>query len=298
MGKVYAMGACEMELEGKYLTCLKESNDIFEDTEGLRERMAEDGYLFFRGFHNKSNSIAARRNILTKLNEMGRLDSRYPMEEGVAAQGKKDFIFGKTNYPVDLPDLLSVVESAETMSFFDRFLGASSLTLDYKWPRAVAPGSGSRAHYDVVYMGRGTKNLYTMWSPLGDVPMELGSLCICLESHRFERLKDTYGKMDISKDMVNSGGFSNNPIEIVELFGGRWATADFQAGDAIIFGMYTMHMSLTNQTGQYRTSCDTRYQLASEPVDQRFMGSNPTPPSYDGVERTITMEELRKQWRL
>jgi hypothetical protein len=104
--------------------------------------------------------------------------------------------------------------------------------------------------------------------------------------------------MDVSQDMVEMGGFSNNPIEIVDRFGGQWATTNFAAGDALIFGMYTMHMSLTNHTNRYRTSCDTRYQLASEPVDMRFMGDKPTPPTYDGVKRTVSMKQLREQWGL
>jgi ectoine hydroxylase-related dioxygenase (phytanoyl-CoA dioxygenase family) len=129
--------------------------------------------------------------------------------------------------------------------------------------------------------------------------MELGSLCICVGSHRFDPLLQTYGQMDISKDRVKgSGWFSEDPVEIVEKFGGRWATTDFQAGDAIIFGMFTLHMSTVNQTGRYRTSCDTRYQLRSEPIDERFMGSDPVPPSFDGVEREVTMEQLRDRWML
>jgi hypothetical protein len=57
--------------------------------------------------------------------------------------------------------------------------------------------------------------------------------------------------------------------------------------------MYKMGASEIELGGKYLT-CHKE----SEPVDQRFMGSNPTPPSCDGVERTLTMEQLRKQWRL
>jgi hypothetical protein len=33
-------------------------------------------------------------------------------------------------------------------------------------------------------------------------------------------------------------------------------------------------------------------------VDERFMGSDPVPPSFDGVEREVTMEQLRDRWML
>ena len=57
--------------------------------------------------------------------------------------------------------------------------------------------------------------------------------------------------------------------------GGRWLTTDYQLGDVLVFSMYTMHASLDNQTNQFRLSSDTRYQLASEPVDERWIGETP-----------------------
>ena len=47
-------------------------------------------------------------------------------------------------------------------------------------------------------------------------------------------------------------------------------------GDLLVFPMYTIHASLDNQTENLlRLSTDTRYQLASEPVDERWVGENP-----------------------
>ena len=39
--------------------------------------------------------------------------------------------------------------------------------------------------------------------------------------------------------------------------------------------MYTMHASTDNHSRAFRLSTDTRYQLASEPVDERWIGENP-----------------------
>jgi hypothetical protein len=41
--------------------------------------------------------------------------------------------------------------------------------------------------------------------------------------------------------------------------------------------MRTIHASLDNQSNRVRLSVDTRYQLASEPVDERFVAENPVP---------------------
>jgi len=39
--------------------------------------------------------------------------------------------------------------------------------------------------------------------------------------------------------------------------------------------MYTVHTSLDNGANAIRLSTDTRYQLASEPIDERWVGEKP-----------------------
>ena len=55
----------------------------------------------------------------------------------------------------------------------------------------------------------------------------------------------------------------------------RWLTTDYRAGDLLVFSMYTTHCSLDNTSDRIRLSSDTRYQLASEPLDERWIGENP-----------------------
>jgi hypothetical protein len=52
-------------------------------------------------------------------------------------------------------------------------------------------------------------------------------------------------------------------------------------GDLLIFGLKTVHASLDNQTMSFRFSTDTRYQAASEAIDERWIGEN---PSGHGIE--------------
>jgi hypothetical protein len=46
-------------------------------------------------------------------------------------------------------------------------------------------------------------------------------------------------------------------------------------GDALIFTMATVHAALDSHRDNLRLSSDSRYQLASEPVDHRWVGENP-----------------------
>jgi hypothetical protein len=69
-------------------------------------------------------------------------------------------------------------------------------------------------------------------------------------------------------------------MEVQARYGSRWLTADdggFRLGDLLVFGMFTMHCSLDNTSpvDRIRLSSDTRYQLASEPVDERWVGEDP-----------------------
>jgi hypothetical protein len=65
---------------------------------------------------------------------------------------------------------------------------------------------------------------------------------------------------------------------------GRWLATEYEMGDVLLFSIYTMHSSTDNNGAEERLSTDTRYQLASEPFDQRWMGAhakrNINPHSY------------------
>ena len=54
--------------------------------------------------------------------------------------------------------------------------------------------------------------------------------------------------------------------------GARWLTSTFEMGDVLILSIFTLHASTDNLTGEVRLSSDTRYQLASEPADERWVG--------------------------
>ncbi|UVI33335.1 phytanoyl-CoA dioxygenase family protein [Paenibacillus spongiae] len=265
------VGSRDLELGGPHLTELRSSNDILHDMNAVRERLAEDGYLFIRGFHDREQVLKARTSILEKMNRMGKLDRDTLLEDGYMADGGRTIFMGGTNE--DLPELLTVLNGNHIMRFFDELYGERSLTYHYKWLRAIGKGDYTGAHYDIVYMGRGTHNLYTVWSPLGDINYAMGGLTICLDSHKFENLKQSYGTQDSDRDSI--GAYTDDPLAITEKYGGKWATSEFQAGDVLIFGMFLMHCSLENTTDQYRLSVDTRYQSSLEPIDERWSGKKP-----------------------
>src|ERR1041385_6167942 len=228
------MGKRELELPGKYLAELREANALLGDMTALWGRMEEDGYLLIRGLFDREDVLAARRQLVEVLDREGALDRSFPLMDAVVAHGQTGGFRDGDNDLTHSPAFRRLVESMPVMGFFERFLGGEPLTYDYKWLRIVGPGSNTGAHYDVVYMGRGTHNLFTCWTPLGDVPYELGPLAILAGSHRFDRVRETYGEMDADRDHV-TGWFETDPIALVVKYGGRWLTTEFEMGDALIF---------------------------------------------------------------
>jgi hypothetical protein len=273
---------------------LRVSLEVAHDAAALRRRMEEDGYLFLPGLLNRDDVLAAREETLTRMQAEGYLDPTYPVTEAIPAASLVDGFIPQL--AVGNESLKTVAFDGPMMAFYERFLGGPVLHFDFVWLRAKLPGitDATRPHYDVVFMGRGTKRLYTSWTPLEDVPRERGGLMLLEGSHRLEDVKNTYGQLDVDTYCVNrheptdaesgerqwpvrvhGGKYADDALELRESFGLRWLTSDFHAGDVLVFGMYMMHASSDNHSRGLRLSSDTRYQLASDPVDERWVGDNP-----------------------
>lgn len=296
----YQFGKCEFEAEGKYLTLkMRESNDILDDTDALRARLAEEGFLLLRGLHDAGEVLEARRDILTMMAEEGKLDPQAPMMDGVVNPDPNEIatssVRGREHLKTN--SLKRVVYGRSIMSFFDRLLGSESMSYNFQWLRTTGPGAGSPIHSDVVYMGRGTHSLVTCWTPLGEITPDMGPLVVCENSHRWQEVIDTYGSSDVDRDRIQ-GVFSNDPAELVDKFGGRWVTTTFQPGDAVIVNIFNLHGSLTNTSNKYRLSCDTRYQPVGEPIDDRWSGSEPkTHDAFWAPETELeSVEDSRARW--
>ena len=191
----YRIGDRQFEAESRYLTlALRASNDLLDDPDALRRRLAADGYLMLRGLHEPAEVLAARRDILARMAEEGLLAPAHPLMDGVANPEPRE-----------------------------------------------APTTSVRARQR----------------------LKTPTLAAVVDGDRIVRLF-------VDRDLTE-GVFSRDPAELVERLGGRWATSSFRAGDVAIFGIFLLHASLANATGRYRLSCDTRYQRAAEPMDDRWV---------------------------
>jgi hypothetical protein len=289
-------GYRDIEYPGPDLGHLRDSSDLLTDMPALHERMAQDGYLLLRGLIDRQKVLTARQTIMDHLHAHQALVPDTPILEGVMG-GRSPQMMGRKGIAYH-PSTLEVLEGQELFDFYKRYFAAETLTYDYKWLRAVGNEEYTGAHFDYVYMGRGSPNLHTTWIPFGDIPVHQGALAICVGSHRldsFAQLRGTYGQMDIDRDLIE-GWFTKDPLEITEQFGGEWLTTDFEAGDVVLFGMHTMHASTTNLTNRFRLSCDIRFQPTSDPIDERWQPGGIGHTAADKPLRSIA--DVRQEWQV
>lgn len=61
----------------------------------------------------------------------------------------------------------------------------------------VSPGLGTAPHRENVFTNRRTPDLYTAWTPLGDIDTKLGGLITLEDSHKDEANREAYGLLDV-----------------------------------------------------------------------------------------------------
>jgi ectoine hydroxylase-related dioxygenase (phytanoyl-CoA dioxygenase family) len=259
--------------------------------------LESNGYALMRDFFSRESVLGVRKEIALKLEAEGHLQPGFSVEQCVARPGS-DIAF-RPDISNASTGLRELIYSDKTMRFFSELFGGEARHYDFTWLRVVAPGKGTFPHCDIVYMGRGTRNIVTMWVPYGDIPLSVGGLLVLENSHRLEELHQTYGRLDVdsvcqtSQNQTTFAGFeasgaiSNDFISLQQRYGGRWLSANFLAGDALIFGMQTIHGSLDNGSDQIRISSDSRYQLASEPIDERWIGDDPIAHGSEAKQNLI-----------
>lgn len=266
---------------------LRDSYPDIDDAAEIRRRIAEDGYLFFRGFFDPNDVAVARGQVTEHLAGKGLLEDSAPAIEAVVDPARLSECRKCVSEEYSFPAVRGLLHEGNLVEFFGRLFDEEARSLDHIWMRLVPPGEATAPHYDIVYMSRGSQRLHTTWVPLGDVDLAHGPLAILEKSHLLERVRNTYGKMDVDTDgnwkryrfrhgrIFKGGQYSPNPRAIQKQFGLRWLTTDFKAGDVLIFTAFTMHGSLDNQTDRIRISTDGRFQPAADPVDERWVGKKP-----------------------
>jgi len=298
--QLYSYGHA-LDMDDDKVGLLRDSSDAAHDAEELHRRFAEDGYLYMKGCLDRSEVLEARQSIVQRLYDNGALHPEFDPMDAICLPGG-DFGF-KPEFANQNETVRRLLYSGRLVEFYRRFYGEEIRHYDFTWLRAMGPGKGTNPHCDLPYMGRGTHKHMTCWVPYGDIPFQLGGLMVLEGSHKRMDLLENYVYRDVDEYCENkpqqkkraeeggwtfTGTLSHNPPVVRNKFGGRWLTAEFEAGDFLTFGMFLVHASCDNRTDdRLRISTDSRYQRASEPIDERWVGVNPPGHSTAGKRGRI-----------
>jgi hypothetical protein len=294
---------------------LRPSDALLGDPPALQARLAEDGYLFLPGALDREAVRAGRIELLERVREHGALDPDHPLEDGVLRADAEDLGLWQS-YPSESEVLLSVLNGDGMTGLFRDLLGGEVRSYDFVWLRDQPRGHGVEPHCDLVFMGRGTPDVLTCWTPFGDIAVGAGGLMILEDSHRKSPVRlaqylaqdvDSYCENGPNADAVRTGAMlwehwqgpepgkdwggeiADDAVALREEWGGRWLTApQYRMGDVLIFTMRTVHAGTDNDTRSLRLSTDSRYQRADAPVDERWVrGADGAPPVGHGLEAKV-----------
>lgn len=255
----------------------------------LAEQLGRDGYLLLRGVHDPSEVEAARLEVLNRLAEVGEV--REPIEAGLASGTS----CRRETYPTteDLgafwrsvsegKAVRAVINGPRVTHVMSQLFQVPACHFSFAWLRAMTRGRASPLHIDHPYMNRGSSRLVTCWSPLSPISLDDGPLYILKGSHNWSDIRVQFEGHDVDRDPSRPGHIEENPISLMQRKNSKFLTSDFNVGDCLVFGMFTVHGSFDNNSnaGMIRLSCDTRFQPGADPMDERFSGSNP--PAHGGL---------------
>jgi len=126
--------------------------------------MKKDGYLYIKEFFQQLEVLNVRKEIIARMRELNLI---LPRADPLEAKANSD---QRTVFMPELarqnPALDQLLYGDRVISFYTRLLGSPVRHYDFTWFRPVGPGRGTAPHCDLVYMGRGTRQVFTMWVPL------------------------------------------------------------------------------------------------------------------------------------
>jgi hypothetical protein len=236
---------------------LIDSIDLLGDAQALRDRVASDGYVFFRGLLDAGSVAAVGRTGLAHLQRTGWTAPGVdpitaPPLRPVHAVKMRD-AFGDPGYQAILadPGFNRIPFESPLAVVMGRILGPKGICYPLKIPRIVYPADVvPRQPGNIVHKDYGSvQDMFTCWVPLGDVPRSLGGLAVKPGSQHTARVH-------------------HRPLDSLEP---GWLTTDYRPGDVLVFHCLTTHAALPNHEGRMRFSAEYRWQLDDQPAPRRLV---------------------------
>jgi ectoine hydroxylase-related dioxygenase (phytanoyl-CoA dioxygenase family) len=272
---------------------MRSSTELLGDADALRQRLAEEGYLYLEGVLDRDKVLAVRNRFTAILAERGWVKRGYVDDaRSIVLPLREDHEDFQTVYDEvqRVQEFHELAHDASLLALMRDVLGESAFPHPLKIVRMSFPENyevSTPPHQDYPN-NQGTKNLTATWIPLGDISLEMGGLAILRGSNRYGVLP-----LDIHPGPGNRQAVV--PLEMLEEL--RWVTAEFSIGDVLVFPSTTVHASLHNVSDSMRLSVDFRYQLEGEALTDIVLHPHFQRQDWDEVYAGWTSTELQYYWR-
>lgn len=280
---------------------LRDSAALLDDPVRLRHRLQEDGYLFLRGALERDTVLAARREVLSRLEAVGEIAPGSDTFTGRSERRAKEPDLGRFWRSVsEGPRLRAATHGPAIERILATVADEPVRGMDFVFLRVGVPGRATGLHFDYPFFTRLHDQVWTVWTPMGDAPVSRGPVVVVENSHRFKDLIDDLVGFDVVRDTHRKADLGADAAAFAQARGTRLLTADFRAGDVILFGMYLAHGSLDHHddSGVVRVSTDVRWQPARLPMDPRYFGANPTGTTGAGYGELNGAKPLDVDWHV
>ncbi len=233
---------------------LSSANALLGDPGALRQRLAEDGYLFFRGLLPAAETYAAADAVAAALRRGGWIDGRGLASADQRALNPKEALGDPAfRAAITSREFNRIPYLAELRRTVRTILGPQAFSYPAKVLRAIyperPPGVPRGRYVHVDYGVSGVQDMLTTWVPLIDIPVKLGGLAVRPGSHL---------------------GPPSRP-RVLQPGERAWATTDYSAGDVLAFHCLTSHAALPNREQSLRLSGDFRWQCQDQPVPSQLV---------------------------
>jgi ectoine hydroxylase-related dioxygenase (phytanoyl-CoA dioxygenase family) len=270
-----------------------DSTALLDRPDLLRSRLDDDGYLFVRQVVDKCQLEELREQITAICASHHWLRPATAVIDAIPAV--EPCVEGEPRY-FEVYDEVQRLEALHALPHHESVRRIMSAVLGehaFPHPLSIARLAFPRnerwttpPHQDYPN-NQGTADLYAIWMPLGDCPVERGSLSILRGSH-------TCGIAPLEFSL----GDGNRKAVLDERFAGLdWVGGDLSTGDALVFHSHTVHRALPNRSDRLRLSVDYRFQREGEPLTEGCLQPHFGRLTWDEIYGGWTRPELQYYWR-
>ena len=278
---------------------MRVSNDIMNDRAELQRRIADEGYLFFKGLMDAEKLRELRREMMSTIQQAGWLIAGTDPMDGIAdvnmryTEGDNEYTAGYAHV-YRLENFHRSAHWPEVTDMVAKILGGPIMPHPQKVARIWFPKYTEHTtptHQDYVHF-QGSFNTLTCWAPVGDCPIELGGLAVIPRSHKTERVLEHHFALGAGGLIVDETAHEDvDPV---------WHSTNYECGDALFFPALTIHKALPNYTeDRLRLSLDNRYlKVGEEIAEHMLLPHGPSKLTWEEIYSRWENDDLKYYWRV